>query len=946
MKKVLLGWVAIAGMLFASSCSKETEMPAASGNEVTLSLNVGVERVLSTRAISDGTGANKLVYQILDATGAPVGDVVTKESVSFPVQETVTLIKGKTYKMVAWAQNGSCAAYDLEAFPTVSVDYTGAVNNDETRDAFFKTVEFEVYDGMESVSVTLKRPFAQINVGTLQETAIVKSSMVVKGGYSEIDLTDGSVAGGLDEITFAAAEVPSEDLKVKAADEETAYKWLSMSYVLINEKENLEVTFSFENEAGEPINELNVPAVPVERNHRTNLLGTFTVDVDFDIDTDGGYDDGDNNEDVDFTKPGEGGEDPEEPTDRYISDAIFVENITGTSHEVMAEGSTVNGENATGVKFGASSKGGFFTSAPVAVTGNYTLTFYGAAWTTETSPVYVRVNNGGSVSGSNNSMLEGGHNVTSSNKVYTITDITEANKYSFSLIDLTPESTITISSNENFANEAPKARGAVFGIKLTEGEGGSTEPEEPTFTVSEVKAEYAEGSVTFSAKFVGEKESIESAYFVYGPATRAAESGKVEATVGEGVLTAKTTLTPGNYTVTVEINDKIVESTTADEDTATVVVPEEEPEQPGDDEKGSLKNPLTVAEAIAKALETGETPTEDYYYIKGRIEQVTEQFSANFGNATFTMKDEGSSDVFTAYRVYYKATSQKWTAGDETVNPGDEVIVYGQIMNYKGNTPETNQNTGYLVEIVEYAPTIETFDVNYDATANTVTLSATYTNKSDLSLKTGFVYEGTAGAVDVPVSANGGTFSTVIDTKDFAFGTYNVSAYVNDIKSAPKSFTIQDPNAGEAKEYVDILNNAWTGVGSTTNYTSWTKNGSASEAVYVGQSAGDSGTIQLRSNNNNSGVVTTVSGGSAKKIVVTWNSTKTAAGRTLDVYGSNSAYTDPTDLYATNKQGTKIGSIVYGDSTELVIDGNYTYIGFRSSNAAMYFDEIQITWEK
>ena len=715
MKKVLLGWVAIAGMLFASSCSKETEMPAASGNEVTISLNVGVERVLSTRAISDGTGANKLVYQILDEAGAPVGDVVTKESVSFPVQETVTLIKGKTYKMVAWAQNGSCAAYDLEAFPTVSVDYTGAVNNDETRDAFFKTVEFEVYDGMESVSVTLKRPFAQINVGTLQETAIVKSSMVVKGGYSEIDLTDGSVAGGLEEITFAAAEVPSEELKVKAADEETAYKWLSMSYVLINEKENLEVTFSFENEAGEPINELNVPAVPVERNHRTNLLGTFTVDVDFDIDTDGGYD-GDNDEDVDFTKPGEGGEDPEEPT----------------------------------------------------------------------------------------------------------------------------------------------------------------------FTVSEVKAEYAEGSVTFSAKYVGEKESIESAYFVYGPATRAAESGKVEATVGEGVLTAETTLAPGSYTVTVEINDKIVESTTADEDTATVVVPEEEPEQPNDvaivttlsdlkagtyylagysesysgttfapysyhiwtgkvssgdlvtsgykydeasntftlnlndsnkgvaakieieaagtanayyikydgqylysskastnrsmgqtstptewvfseHEKGGLsitsndvilgtagaasnllrsyKSPaaslvygialisesvtidnetttdpdpdpdfeythtgmsaedaFTVAEAIAKCKEIGTTASSEWYYVKGKIATIKYTFSANYGTAQFTMVDEGSDAVFTAYSVKY-FNNQSWVEGNMQVAEGDEVIVYGAILNYQGNTPETQTGSCHVYSI-------------------------------------------------------------------------------------------------------------------------------------------------------------------------------------------------------------------------------------------------------
>ena len=50
-------------------------------------------------------------------------------------------------------------------------------------------------------------------------------------------------------------------------------------------------------------------------------------------------------------------------------------------------------------------------------------------------------------------------------------------------------------------------------------------------------------------------------------------------------------------------------------------------------------------------------------------------------------------------------------------------------------------------------------------------------------------------------------------------------------------------------------------------------------------------------------------------------------------------------MYDASTQGTKLGSIVCGTSTELVIDGDYQYIGLRSNSDAMYLDEIQITWE-
>ena len=140
---------------------------------------------------------------------------------------------------------------------------------------------------------------------------------------------------------------------------------------------------------------------------------------------------------------------------------------------------------------------------------------------------------------------------------------------------------------------------------------------------------------------------------------------------------------------------------------------------------------------------------------------------------------------------------------------------------------------------------------------------------------------------------------------------------------------------------VDELTRETTGV-SGTSYTSWSGKTSNSLAVYAGQSAGGNDAIQLRSNNSNSGIITTTSGGKATKVSVTWN-TNTADDRTLNVYGKNTAYSSPTDLYG-DAAGTLIGTIVIGTSTELTISGDYEYIGLRSASGAMYLDEIQITW--
>lgn len=114
---------------------------------------------------------------------------------------------------------------------------------------------------------------------------------------------------------------------------------------------------------------------------------------------------------------------------------------------------------------------------------------------------------------------------------------------------------------------------------------------------------------------------------------------------------------------------------------------------------GSQADPYNVAGVLKFINGLGADVTSaSEVYIKGKVKAITEQFGTQYGNATFTMIDEGFDDaLFTAYRVLYLG-NKKYTEGD-LLKEGDEVVVCGKVVNYKGNTPETSQNTGYLYSL-------------------------------------------------------------------------------------------------------------------------------------------------------------------------------------------------------------------------------------------------------
>ena len=317
MKKIIIPAISLAALLLTGACSIDERTSGGNGDEAMLTLNMGLDGAVQTRAIGDGTGADHLKYVVFDVNGNRIpGIEIFDEDVDFPTTQTITLAKGQTYKIAFWAHNKACTAYDVSDEMVVTINYEEALSNDETRDAFFKTVEVTV-TGDAELDVELTRPFAQLNVGiyesdwTAGEDAgivISTSRAVVKEAASTLNLLDGTVADPVD-VTFDFATIPTENLSVDLDGDGTpeTYKYLSMNYILPNDGTTTgdasttlsDLEFTFHPETGNDIVlTQGLDAVPVQRNWRTNIIGQIlSGDLSLNISIDPGFN-GDNNHEI------------------------------------------------------------------------------------------------------------------------------------------------------------------------------------------------------------------------------------------------------------------------------------------------------------------------------------------------------------------------------------------------------------------------------------------------------------------------------------------------------------------------------------------------------------------------------------------------------------------------------------------------------------------------
>lgn len=124
---------------------------------------------------------------------------------------------------------------------------------------------------------------------------------------------------------------------------------------------------------------------------------------------------------------------------------------------------------------------------------------------------------------------------------------------------------------------------------------------------------------------------------------------------------------------------------------------------------GTLEDPYSVAGVIAYLQDLGADVTSpEAVYVKGKVSTIDTDKSGvlqcfantgSYGNATFFISDDGTAnDQFECYRILYLG-NKKFATGDTDIKIGDDVVIYGKVVNFKGNTPETSQGTAYLYSL-------------------------------------------------------------------------------------------------------------------------------------------------------------------------------------------------------------------------------------------------------
>lgn len=299
-KNLFMSMLAMAGMLFATSCSQDELLnEPTTGDYVNAKFTISTPEGIGTRAavnVGEGTTVNYVACAVYDATGEEMPDLRQYRPITNKTAEySIRLVKGQAYRVAFFAyygeDNGISDYYDMQYLTDIKIK--DAKSNIEHRDAFTNYVDVTAQESMKAVEkpVTLYRPFAQLNLGSYAEdveaarqagVVVTNSKITVSNVYTTFNAYDNEVAGETSEVTFLMNEIPGQHLSVDMDNNEDTpdetFEYLALNYLLVgdagSEKTLTDVTFEWQTAD----NKTNNPAtvfknIPVQRNYRTNIIG-------------------------------------------------------------------------------------------------------------------------------------------------------------------------------------------------------------------------------------------------------------------------------------------------------------------------------------------------------------------------------------------------------------------------------------------------------------------------------------------------------------------------------------------------------------------------------------------------------------------------------------------------------------------------------------------------
>ena len=285
-------------MVSAGSCQKEiTDGIDDGGAKVSLTLQTVDQQ---TRAIADASNIDILHWEIYPEDILDAAKPLAKGSERDTDGDGVftldlSLILDQTYNFIFWAQvdpEEGKEHYDVSDLRRVGIKtYDDEKANDESRAAFFAHETIHVSGSIEE-TITLYRPFSQLNLGTetydvsslnLTESLKVNYSEVTAYGIADTFNTITGEGEGSREVHFQQNITPNgdEDAVKKILEvNNTSYYWLGMNYLIVNgNSDNVKVDMKFHTTHGEV--ELSIDNVPVKENYRTNIIGDLLTSEAF-----------------------------------------------------------------------------------------------------------------------------------------------------------------------------------------------------------------------------------------------------------------------------------------------------------------------------------------------------------------------------------------------------------------------------------------------------------------------------------------------------------------------------------------------------------------------------------------------------------------------------------------------------------------------------------------
>ena len=304
MNKLIKYASALAAILLGSSCQQEFTDNAESASTITYS--VEIPDVAATKTLGGGTNINNLVYSVYKTDAESLEAAITSMSSNKLVYRsnpkasnqttafsdgkahvTIELINDQKYIILFWAQ------VDEEWISGTDFDLTNVVYpdeldaNDDKYSAFSGVSYIAKVKGTRNASVTLSRPFAQVNIASVAPKGytvnVTSSSVKIYGAAESFNVATQTASEDVTDVVFGDATTPSGPFN------DTYPHWIAMNYVFAND--NVSVGYTINTDHGNmTCLESPISNVPVAKNHRTNIIGNLlSSEIDYDVKLENGW---------------------------------------------------------------------------------------------------------------------------------------------------------------------------------------------------------------------------------------------------------------------------------------------------------------------------------------------------------------------------------------------------------------------------------------------------------------------------------------------------------------------------------------------------------------------------------------------------------------------------------------------------------------------------------